>query len=80
MKMFLLGFSLFLSFQALAVDMSQIDDSAFSTAGLTDLETQTVAESNDAQMIRLTDCLDDSNETAIVETSCINEVYGDIYN
>jgi hypothetical protein len=80
MKLFLLGFSLFISFQALAFDRSQLDDAAFTTAGLTDLETQTVDESTNSEIIALTDCMADSDELKISETSCINEVYGDIYN
>jgi hypothetical protein len=50
------------------------------TAGLTNAEIQAVDESTDAQLNDLHDCVIEQNETMINETSCLNEVLGDVHN
>jgi len=50
------------------------------TVGLLDVEIQAVDEATTAQLIELEQCVIDSNETKINETSCLNEVLGDIHN
>ncbi len=71
-------FILVLSFNTQASDESM--DQTWHTEGLTDAETQIIDESSDKQLSKLTDCMQDNDSYAISETSCINEVFGDIYN
>lgn len=72
MKLLFLALITFLSVNSYAVSID--------TAGLTDAEIQAVDESTDAQINDLHDCVIDQGETMINETSCINDILGDVHN
>jgi hypothetical protein len=72
----LLILTLSLSFNASAAQSS----SNWTTNNLTDGELETIDNASQDQIYELSDCMSDANETQISETSCINDVFGDVHN
>ncbi len=72
MKLFIFGLLATLSLNSFAVSID--------TAGLLDVEIQAIDEATPAEFKLLVDCMNDQNETKINETSCINDVLGDVHN
>lgn len=50
------------------------------TNGLNEAETQAIDEASQAELTEVSGCMAEANETEISETSCINEVFGDVHN
>jgi hypothetical protein len=50
------------------------------TAGLWYPEIQAITEASEDEIKELKQCVTDSGETKIDNTSCINEIFGDVHN
>jgi hypothetical protein len=50
------------------------------TVGLLDVEIQAVDDATDEELSELEQCVTDNGETIIDNTSCINEIFGDVHN
>ncbi len=55
-------------------------DAVWTTKGLDNVEVQVVDEANASDMRLLSNCMVESEETEISETSCIQDVFGDVHN
>lgn len=55
-------------------------DAQWTTKGLDDVETQVIDEASDKEIKELSSCMNDYSETQINNTSCVNEVFGDVHN
>jgi len=61
-----------ISFNSFAADLD--------TAGLVAQEIQAINQASSDELKELNQCLIDFNETKLNETSCINDVLGDVHN
>lgn len=50
------------------------------TAGLTIPEIQAIKDATIHQKLQLFECLENEKTTIVDDTSCINEVFGDVHN
>lgn len=72
--------TLTLLFISLAHNANASTKSNWTTSGLDNAETQAIDDASQKELWKLSDCMNESNETEISETSCINEVFGDVHN
>ncbi len=73
-----LALSLSLSLNAFAHNNGDV--TTWHTTNLPDSETQAINQASESQLSSITECMSDQDTTDINETSCINEVFGDVHN
>ena len=56
------------------------DTTLLSDSRLDNVEMQAIKDASDSELISLNECLNDNETPSLSDTSCINDILGDVHN